>query len=206
VTTADQWDRNREGYELLRLLWESDEVTWSGRFRPSLVKAKTLTGDDLERWALKLLLNHAAGKAFSANQGKIDSPIPPVAIDFLLGKTVWPKGLGLCVAGDPENGNLKFDPFTKLEHTLTNFWGAYPILWHEDQTFHSGIADRTLGGGIVELNGYSFGLSILPIHRGRSAITRAAWVASIRTAKPSQVSAGSAIAPSGPGAVKHRPS
>jgi hypothetical protein len=76
VTTADQWDRNREGYELFRLLWESDEVTWSGRFRPSLVKAKTLTGDDLERWALKLLLNHAAGKAFSANQGKIDSPIP----------------------------------------------------------------------------------------------------------------------------------
>jgi alkanesulfonate monooxygenase SsuD/methylene tetrahydromethanopterin reductase-like flavin-dependent oxidoreductase (luciferase family) len=42
VTTADQWDRNREGYELFRLLWESDEVTWSGRFRPSLDKAKTL--------------------------------------------------------------------------------------------------------------------------------------------------------------------
>jgi alkanesulfonate monooxygenase SsuD/methylene tetrahydromethanopterin reductase-like flavin-dependent oxidoreductase (luciferase family) len=42
VTTADQWDRNREGYELFRLLWESDEVTWSGRFRPSLVKAKAL--------------------------------------------------------------------------------------------------------------------------------------------------------------------
>jgi alkanesulfonate monooxygenase SsuD/methylene tetrahydromethanopterin reductase-like flavin-dependent oxidoreductase (luciferase family) len=42
VTTADQWDRNREGYELFRLLWESDDVTWSGRFRPSLVKAKTL--------------------------------------------------------------------------------------------------------------------------------------------------------------------
>ncbi len=29
----------------------------------------TISGDDLERWALKLLLNHAAGKAFSANQG-----------------------------------------------------------------------------------------------------------------------------------------
>ena len=42
VTTADQWDRNREGYELFRLLWESDDVTWSGRFRPSLVKAKAL--------------------------------------------------------------------------------------------------------------------------------------------------------------------
>jgi alkanesulfonate monooxygenase SsuD/methylene tetrahydromethanopterin reductase-like flavin-dependent oxidoreductase (luciferase family) len=42
VTAADQWDRNREGYELFRLLWESDDVTWSGRFRPTLVKAKAL--------------------------------------------------------------------------------------------------------------------------------------------------------------------
>jgi alkanesulfonate monooxygenase SsuD/methylene tetrahydromethanopterin reductase-like flavin-dependent oxidoreductase (luciferase family) len=42
VTTEDQWDRNREGYELFRLLWESENVTWSGRFRPPLVNAKTL--------------------------------------------------------------------------------------------------------------------------------------------------------------------
>ncbi len=42
VTTEDQWGRNREGYELFRLLWESENVTWSGRFRPPLVNAKTL--------------------------------------------------------------------------------------------------------------------------------------------------------------------
>ncbi|WP_292988800.1 LLM class flavin-dependent oxidoreductase [Mycobacterium sp.] len=42
VSTADQWDRNREGYELFRLLWDSDDVTWSGRFRPELVHAKAL--------------------------------------------------------------------------------------------------------------------------------------------------------------------
>jgi alkanesulfonate monooxygenase SsuD/methylene tetrahydromethanopterin reductase-like flavin-dependent oxidoreductase (luciferase family) len=42
VTTADQWDRNREGYELFRKLWENERVTWSGRFRPPLVDAKTL--------------------------------------------------------------------------------------------------------------------------------------------------------------------
>ena len=42
VTTADQWDRNREGYELFRALWESDSVTWSGRYRPPLVNAKAL--------------------------------------------------------------------------------------------------------------------------------------------------------------------
>lgn len=33
VTTADQWERNREGYELFRTLWASERVTWSGRFR-----------------------------------------------------------------------------------------------------------------------------------------------------------------------------
>jgi alkanesulfonate monooxygenase SsuD/methylene tetrahydromethanopterin reductase-like flavin-dependent oxidoreductase (luciferase family) len=42
VTTADQWDRNREGYELFRTLWESEKVTWSGRFRPPLMDAKAL--------------------------------------------------------------------------------------------------------------------------------------------------------------------
>src|ERR1700754_2486200 len=42
VTADDQWARNREGYELFRQLWDSDEVTWSGQFRPSLVKAKAL--------------------------------------------------------------------------------------------------------------------------------------------------------------------
>lgn len=42
VTTEDQWDRNREGYELFRQLWENDSVTWSGRFRPSLTEAKAL--------------------------------------------------------------------------------------------------------------------------------------------------------------------
>jgi alkanesulfonate monooxygenase SsuD/methylene tetrahydromethanopterin reductase-like flavin-dependent oxidoreductase (luciferase family) len=42
VTTEDQWDRNREGYELFRDLWGSDQVTWSGMFRPSLTNAKAL--------------------------------------------------------------------------------------------------------------------------------------------------------------------
>jgi alkanesulfonate monooxygenase SsuD/methylene tetrahydromethanopterin reductase-like flavin-dependent oxidoreductase (luciferase family) len=41
VTGEDQWDRNREGYELFRRLWREDKVTWSGRFRPSLEDAET---------------------------------------------------------------------------------------------------------------------------------------------------------------------
>ncbi len=42
VTAEDQWERNREGYDLLRLLWENESVTWSGRFRPPLTEAKAL--------------------------------------------------------------------------------------------------------------------------------------------------------------------
>ena len=41
VTPDDQWDRNREGYELFRRLWREDKVTWSGQFRPSLDEAET---------------------------------------------------------------------------------------------------------------------------------------------------------------------
>ncbi|WP_410813974.1 LLM class flavin-dependent oxidoreductase [Micromonospora sp. 067-2] len=41
VTAEDQWERNREGYELFRRLWREDRVTWSGRFRPSLTDAET---------------------------------------------------------------------------------------------------------------------------------------------------------------------
>ncbi|MEV8638224.1 LLM class flavin-dependent oxidoreductase [Streptosporangium sp. NPDC051023] len=41
VTAEDQWDRNRESYELFRRLWREDKVTWSGRFRPSLTEAET---------------------------------------------------------------------------------------------------------------------------------------------------------------------
>ncbi|MEU4226432.1 LLM class flavin-dependent oxidoreductase [Nonomuraea sp. NPDC026600] len=41
VTAEDQWDRNREGYELFRRLWREDKVTWEGSFRPSLTEAET---------------------------------------------------------------------------------------------------------------------------------------------------------------------
>lgn len=40
VTTADQWDRNAEGYELFRRLWREQRTTWQGRFRPPLVDAE----------------------------------------------------------------------------------------------------------------------------------------------------------------------
>jgi alkanesulfonate monooxygenase SsuD/methylene tetrahydromethanopterin reductase-like flavin-dependent oxidoreductase (luciferase family) len=41
VTADDQWDRNRQGYELFRRLGREPRVTWEGRFRPSLTDAQT---------------------------------------------------------------------------------------------------------------------------------------------------------------------
>src|ERR687895_1239420 len=40
VTAADQWERNREGYELFRRLWREDQGTWSGPFPPPLAGAR----------------------------------------------------------------------------------------------------------------------------------------------------------------------
>jgi alkanesulfonate monooxygenase SsuD/methylene tetrahydromethanopterin reductase-like flavin-dependent oxidoreductase (luciferase family) len=86
VTTADQWDRNREGYELFRLLWESESVTWSGRFRPPLVNAKALPrplqsririwhGSATSTDSVDLAARHG-DPIFSAN---VSNPIEPYA-------------------------------------------------------------------------------------------------------------------------------
>jgi len=86
VTAADQWDRNREGYELFRLLWDSERVTWSGRFRPPLVDAKTLPrplqsririwhGSATSKDSVDLAARHG-DPIFSAN---VSNPIGPYA-------------------------------------------------------------------------------------------------------------------------------
>ena len=86
VTTDDQWDRNREGYELFRLLWENGHVTWSGRFRPPLVNAKALPrplqsririwhGSATSTDSVDLAARHG-DPIFSAN---VSNPIEPYA-------------------------------------------------------------------------------------------------------------------------------
>jgi alkanesulfonate monooxygenase SsuD/methylene tetrahydromethanopterin reductase-like flavin-dependent oxidoreductase (luciferase family) len=86
VTTEDQWDRNREGYELFRLLWDNDNVTWSGRFRQPLVNAKTLPrplqsririwhGSATSKDSVDLAARHG-DPIFSAN---VSHPIEPYA-------------------------------------------------------------------------------------------------------------------------------
>jgi alkanesulfonate monooxygenase SsuD/methylene tetrahydromethanopterin reductase-like flavin-dependent oxidoreductase (luciferase family) len=86
VTAADQWARNREGYELFRLLWEHENVTWSGRFRPPLVEATALPrplqnririwhGSATSRESVDLAARHG-DPIFSAN---VTNPIEPYA-------------------------------------------------------------------------------------------------------------------------------
>ncbi|MBF6173368.1 LLM class flavin-dependent oxidoreductase [Nocardia blacklockiae] len=86
VTPDDQWDRNREGYELFRRLWESESVTWQGRFRPSLTDAKALPrplqprlriwhGSATSRESVELAARHG-DPLFSAN---VTYPIEPYA-------------------------------------------------------------------------------------------------------------------------------
>ncbi|TQM25976.1 LLM class flavin-dependent oxidoreductase [Nocardia bhagyanarayanae] len=86
VTTEDQWERNREGYELFRALWASDSVTWSGRFRPPLDRAKALPrpfqpririwhGSATSRDSVELAARHG-DPLFSAN---VTNPIEPYA-------------------------------------------------------------------------------------------------------------------------------
>ncbi|MCX5043134.1 LLM class flavin-dependent oxidoreductase [Aldersonia sp. NBC_00410] len=84
VTPEDQWDRNREGYELFRRLWRNESVTWTGRFRPSLTDAKVLPrplqpeiriwhGSATSRASVELAA-HYGDPVFSAN---VTYPIEP---------------------------------------------------------------------------------------------------------------------------------
>ncbi|WP_253659964.1 LLM class flavin-dependent oxidoreductase [Williamsia maris] len=86
VTPDDQWDRNREGYDLFRALWRSDSVTWSGQFRPSLSDAKVLPRplqSDIRIWhgsatstaSVEVAARHG-DPVFSAN---VTYPIEPYA-------------------------------------------------------------------------------------------------------------------------------
>ena len=86
VTADDQWDRNREGYELFRRLWREDKVTWEGRFRPSLTEAEALPrplqrpirvwhGSATSRESVDLAARYG-DPLFSAN---VTNPIEPYA-------------------------------------------------------------------------------------------------------------------------------
>lgn len=110
----------------------------------------TISGDDFQAWVLKLILNHVAGKAFTHQRGEIVSPFRPEAVDVLLGRAMWPRTWGLCVAGDTSHDGLRFRPFERWEDSTTDFWSCQPFIHN----------DGWVGGGIVNLNGIGFGLTV----------------------------------------------
>ena len=65
----------------------------------------TISGDDMQRWVLKLFLNHAVTGHFDVQQNH-DVSFPPEAIDLLLDRAAWPSTWGLTVPGDPSNKDV----------------------------------------------------------------------------------------------------
>jgi hypothetical protein len=110
----------------------------------------TLSGDDFQAWILKLILNHVVGKAFIRQKGEFVSPFPPEAVDLLLGRAMWPSTWGLCVAGGTSNTDLKINAFDRFEDATTEWCSFQPFIHN----------DGWIGGGVVNLNGVGFGLTV----------------------------------------------
>jgi hypothetical protein len=119
----------------------------------------TISGDDFQAWVLKLILNHVVGKAFIHQKGEFVSPYPSEAVDLLLGRAMWPCTWGLCVAADKTNPDFRFNAFDRLED-ITTEWCSFQPLIHND---------GWIGGGIVNLNGVGFGLTVFNPGRENAA-------------------------------------
>lgn len=110
----------------------------------------TISGDDMQRWVLKLFLNHAVTGHFDVQQNH-DVSFPPEAIDLLLDRAAWPSTWGLTVLGDPSNKDVRYTPFQTKDVVDSHWWGVAPVV-HRDKTW--------IGGGIVDLAHMSFGLTL----------------------------------------------
>jgi len=110
----------------------------------------TISGDDMQRWVLKLFLNHAVTEHFDVQQGKTVT-FPPEAIDLLLDRAAWPSTWGLTVPADMGNKDVRYCPFQTQDVVNSQWWGVAPFV-HRDETW--------IGGGMVDLAHVSFGLTL----------------------------------------------
>ncbi|SEB29562.1 hypothetical protein SAMN04490240_0116 [Rhodococcus pyridinivorans] len=111
-----------------------------------------ISGDDFQRWVLKLLITHAAADVYTEKDGeRVKTIVPDEAIDLLLDRAGWPHTWGLGVTGDLSNAHLSYDPFTRIETATSDWWSATPLIKHDP---------RLLFGGIVDLAGVSFTLCL----------------------------------------------
>ncbi|MCV7301351.1 hypothetical protein H7J93_17170 [Mycobacterium barrassiae] len=122
----------------------------------------TVSGDDFQVWVLKLLLNHVMGKAFPHQRDESVNPFPPECVDLLLGRVMWPNDQGLCVAGDPSNKDLMLNDFGSFEDIISHHVSFQPFIFGDHIVGRGG----EVAGGIVNLNGVGFGMTV--VNTGRS--------------------------------------
>jgi hypothetical protein len=110
----------------------------------------TISGDDMQRWVLKLFLNHVVTGHLHEQQDNTVT-FPPEAIDLLLDRGAWPSEWGLTVPGDPNNKDVRYCPFQTKDVVDSHWWGCSPFVYR-DKTW--------VGGAIVDLAHVSFGVTL----------------------------------------------
>ncbi|BBZ38250.1 MULTISPECIES: hypothetical protein [Mycobacterium] len=116
----------------------------------------TISGDDMQRWVLKLFLNHAVTGHFDVQQDNTVT-FPSESIDLLLDRAAWPSTWGLTVPGETRSKDVRACPFQPIDVVNSHWWGVAPFV-HKDKTW--------IGGGIVDLAHVSFGLTLFNPGRG----------------------------------------
>jgi hypothetical protein len=116
----------------------------------------TISGDDMQRWVLKLFLNHAVTGHFDVQQKKTVT-FPTEAIDLLLDRAAWPSTWGLTVPGETRSKDVRACPFQTKDVVDSHWWGVAPFVF-KDETW--------MGGALVDLAHVTFGLTLFNPGRG----------------------------------------
>jgi len=110
----------------------------------------TISGDDFQRWVLKIFLNHAVTGHFEEQQNRTVT-FPTEAIDLLLNHAPWPPKWGIAVPGGQRSRDFRTVPFQPVDVVNSHWWGVRPFV-HKDGTW--------MGGALVDLAHMSFGLTL----------------------------------------------
>ena len=110
----------------------------------------TISGDDIQRWVLKIFLNHAVTGHFNEQQNT-DVGFPAEAVDLLLGRAWWPSEWGIAVPGETRSADFRACPFQPADVVNSHWWGVRPFV-HRDRTW--------VGGALVDLAHMSFGFTL----------------------------------------------
>lgn len=116
----------------------------------------TISGDDMQRWVLKVFLNHAVTGHFDVQQKKTVT-FPTEAIDLLLDRAAWPSKWGLTVPGETRSKDVRACPFQTKDVVDSHWWGVAPFVF-KDETW--------MGGALVDLAHVTFGLTLFNPGRG----------------------------------------